>query len=481
MSNTIQSVDEVIQIFDKDIKSSAQSSEDIKQEDIPEQTEEELIANAFTGDKIKELLSSKGPTVQAILLKPDGCIQQVLYDSTPSKNHVAEILGSPPTIIGQYIDLDVIIVGERYDVSPTEHALNIHKLRYPFNDSVIHGNIFMYRFNQNCEMKDFTLEEYNEFINKSDEDIGKVFKPLINDNNEPIIEQEDDINEDEQYQFMRNVILNKLREEFPKKFGREPTEEELENYVSATMAMFSGNIAEQDDDYDDEEYIPEEDDDMKEIIAADEEEDIINDEQLLQDKKDIEIVQNENKLPLSDINEIDEEKLINSQEFEKELREAIENVKHIASIDKEKILAMAKEAYMNDTGEQVPNDIIADAFKMFSNDMDEEEEEDNDEVIDQSCIDDALAHVKNLGKIHRGEFIEKISNTFEELNGVKPSENEINKILSNIQNAFLDETMDEFMETNGNNNDNDAESDEDYNPNDDNEIEQIEEDKKIEF
>eukprot|EP01084_Bolivina_argentea_P291408 500834_1 len=333
MSNTIQSVDEVIQIFDKDIKSSAQSSEDIKQEDIPEQTEEELIANAFTGDKIKELLAAKGPTVSAILLKPNGSIEQILYDSTPSKNHVTEILGGPPTIIGQYVDLDVIVVGQRYNVSPTEHPLNTHKLRYPFNDSTIHGNIFLYRFNQDCVMEDFTIEEYNEFISKSNEDIGKVFTPKVLPQDiepEDDIDDIDDIDGDEEYQFMRTVILNKLRQEFPKKFGREPTEEELESYMEATMAMAagagfgtgggSGTLETLDEEYDeDEEYDPN-DDDEKQMIVDDEQEDIANQE-LEMDKKDIECVQNENKLPLIDND--NEEEIINSVEFEQELRDAI--------------------------------------------------------------------------------------------------------------------------------------------------------------
>ena len=71
-------------------------------EDMKEVDDGELIASAISGDKIKELLSSQGPTVKAVLLKSDGSAEQIMYDSTPSRNHVSEILGAPPSIIGLY-------------------------------------------------------------------------------------------------------------------------------------------------------------------------------------------------------------------------------------------------------------------------------------------------------------------------------------------------------------------------------------------
>ena len=61
---------------------------------------EEAIGNALSGDKIRELLSAQGPTVKAVLLKTDGSVEEVNYDSTPSKMHAAELLGAPPSIIG---------------------------------------------------------------------------------------------------------------------------------------------------------------------------------------------------------------------------------------------------------------------------------------------------------------------------------------------------------------------------------------------
>ena len=77
--------------------------EEEEMNEVKEIDNDELIADAISGDKIKELLTSQGPTVKAVLLKSDGTIEQILYDSTPSRNHVTEILGAPPSIIGIFL------------------------------------------------------------------------------------------------------------------------------------------------------------------------------------------------------------------------------------------------------------------------------------------------------------------------------------------------------------------------------------------
>eukprot|EP01083_Nonionella_stella_P192337 711073_1 len=106
-----------------------------EQKDIDDSTyEEAMIDNAMSGDKIKELLSAEGPTVKSVLLKKDVRLQEILYDSTHSKNHVSEILCAPTSIIGQYPDLYVIIVGPRSQEDAQEFELNTHKLIYPFNN-----------------------------------------------------------------------------------------------------------------------------------------------------------------------------------------------------------------------------------------------------------------------------------------------------------------------------------------------------------
>lgn len=125
---------------------------------------------------------------------------------------------------GQYIDLDLIVVGPRYVLKPTEFPVNEHKMRYPFNNDTFHGDIFLYRFDQNCVVQDFTLKEYQEFASKIAEDDGKVYQPPPQPEMDEIPEEEyeddDDAEAFDAQDFMREIIVNKVKAEFPQKFGR---------------------------------------------------------------------------------------------------------------------------------------------------------------------------------------------------------------------------------------------------------------------
>ena len=56
------------------------------------------------------------------------------------------------------------MVGPRYQESQTQFKLNKHKLRFPFNDATFYGDIFLYRFNQECVCVDFTADEYKGIL-----------------------------------------------------------------------------------------------------------------------------------------------------------------------------------------------------------------------------------------------------------------------------------------------------------------------------
>eukprot|EP00486_Rosalina_sp_Unknown_P000602 CAMPEP_0201568990 /NCGR_PEP_ID=MMETSP0190_2-20130828/10412_1 /ASSEMBLY_ACC=CAM_ASM_000263 /TAXON_ID=37353 /ORGANISM="Rosalina sp." /LENGTH=644 /DNA_ID=CAMNT_0047990807 /DNA_START=80 /DNA_END=2014 /DNA_ORIENTATION=- len=477
-------------------------------EDMKEMDDGEVMAsisNAISGDKIKELLSSQGPTVKAVLLKSDGSVEEISYDSTPSRNHVSEILGAPPSIIGQYPDLDVIVVGPRYQEPQTEFKLNKHKLRFPFNNSTFYGDVFLYKFNQDCVCVDFTADQYKAFAAKSHEDIGKVFEPLISDDQDV---QDDDEYDEEEYNeedaqyaedFMREIIMNKVKKEYPEKFGREPTEQELEDMVNATLSMFAGGIQEEDDEeYVDEEYQDEEDaeydpNDDQHQAMNDEICDIPNDDELKTEKQDIEQALEEEAEPLKDVLDEDEEKLVNSEHFENELVAAIEMVQNIAKFDKEKILTMTRELYKTETGMEPTNEMMDDALKLFTmdnqDDVDENVDDDQEEETHEADIDGeefkkememALENVRKLGSAHQQEFVNQICKTYTELNGVEPTEEQISGIFGRIKEKLADEARDQFLEDNGNDNDQEDENDDDYVPNEQ-DVKQVEDDKKMDL
>jgi len=236
----------------------------------------------------------------------------------------------------------------------------------------------------------------------------------------------------------------------------------------------------EDDEDDDEEYDPTTDHQQQ---MRDEIEDRVSDEQLENDRTDIEQTIAESNAPLKEVSDADEQKMVNSAEFEDELRAAIANVQQIAKIDKQQLLAMTKELYTNDTGMEPTQEMLAAAFELFSlnpdgdQDCDEDggkqaEEEDQEEEEEETTaaaaetaefaqeMESALQHVRNLGRQHRSEFVQQISNTYTELNGVEPSEQQIDAILNRIQLKFEDEAMQEFLDDNVEEND-----DEEYTPN----------------
>ena len=67
------------------------------------------------------------------------------------------ILKGPGTFIGQYTDIDVVVMKCR----ESEYLMiNQNKLPSPFEHEEVLGPILLVRMNQNSEPEDFTLEEF---------------------------------------------------------------------------------------------------------------------------------------------------------------------------------------------------------------------------------------------------------------------------------------------------------------------------------
>eukprot|EP00483_Globobulimina_turgida_P001153 UN01155 len=154
---------------------------------------------------------------------------------------------------------------------------------------------------------------------------------------------------------------------------------------------------------------------------------------------------------------------------------------------------MARQEYINDTGEEPTQQMVAAAFKMFAIDEDEEENEAeneeksadieaaedaelNAEVFEKE-FGEALETVRELGQTHQKSLVDKICQTFGELHGKEPTTEEMCGIFARIQSKLAEEAMEDFIEKN--NASDDVENDSDYEPNEE-ELQQVEEDKKIE-
>jgi hypothetical protein len=326
------------------------------------------LTSYMGGSQIEKIMNSDGPTVKAVLLKADGSSVQIDYDTTPRKHQVKEILGADPTIIGEWHEIQVILVKGR--IESLNVPVNEHKLRWPFHVEEVRGDILLYRVDESATPIDFTLEEYKAWAARAGaEDTQKA--EAFEKAQEEQQSAEDDDDDKEMLQMdesvMRAQVHNMVRRQFAVKFGREPTEEELETFSQAVLNQFFGSPAEEDNDPD---YVPEEDE------AGDSEEDD-DDEQF--DANIDKDASSGDEAP-ADNNDINTD----DASFAAEFASALDGVRALAVADRQKILEKAKAEYEAETGEIADEDTLNQAFNLLkvkllpSGRIEEEEDESKD-------------------------------------------------------------------------------------------------------
>jgi len=97
---------------------------------------------------------------KAILIHENvGNIREIDIDITPHKNEVFTLLEGRQTFIGQWPDIDVVIM------KPEDGKLkNANTLPNPFDVEDVYGKILLVRMDENSDPQDFTLEEYESFL-----------------------------------------------------------------------------------------------------------------------------------------------------------------------------------------------------------------------------------------------------------------------------------------------------------------------------
>ena len=91
-----------------------------------------------------------------------GDIQEI---ETPLQKDLYMILKGPGTFIGQYEDLNVVVMKCRE--SPFELEVNQNKLPGPLENEEVRGPILLVRMNEFSEPEDFSLQEFKDFTHKS--------------------------------------------------------------------------------------------------------------------------------------------------------------------------------------------------------------------------------------------------------------------------------------------------------------------------
>ncbi len=98
-------------------------------------------------------------TKAILILEKEGHIQEIDLDIAPHKNEIFNLLEGRQTFIGQWPEIDVVIM------KPEDGKLkNENTLPNPFDVEDVYGKILLVRMDENSEPQDFTLEEYNSFL-----------------------------------------------------------------------------------------------------------------------------------------------------------------------------------------------------------------------------------------------------------------------------------------------------------------------------
>jgi hypothetical protein len=100
-------------------------------------------------------------TLAVLIREQYGDITQIELDIDPRKNEIFILLSGRPTFIGQWPDLDVVIMKPEYGGSP-----NNNRLPPPFDTEDVLGSILLVRMDENSDPRDFTLEEYLNFVRR---------------------------------------------------------------------------------------------------------------------------------------------------------------------------------------------------------------------------------------------------------------------------------------------------------------------------
>lgn len=96
--------------------------------------------------------------IRAVLI--ENKIKEILLDI--NKIHV--IIRGRPTFIGQWPDIDVVII----KAEECDEYVNPNKLLPPFENEVVEGPILLVRMDENSEPRDFTLSEYEDLLRRNE-------------------------------------------------------------------------------------------------------------------------------------------------------------------------------------------------------------------------------------------------------------------------------------------------------------------------
>ena len=100
-----------------------------------------------------------------LISEEDGNISDVIINIHRTSNDLFRVLKGTGTFIGQWPDINVVIMKCRESMFDLIENRNI--LPEPFDKETIIGPVLLVRMDENSEPQDFTLQEYLDFLGRN--------------------------------------------------------------------------------------------------------------------------------------------------------------------------------------------------------------------------------------------------------------------------------------------------------------------------
>lgn len=174
------------------------------------------------------MMKESGPVVRALLLKADGSVVEVNYDSTPRNDHISTILGGSPTIVGELPGkLDGVILTKKYSPDPKVDLPNQHSILAQYG--LVLGDVFLTRLDENIQPQHFGVQEWDAYMSSKDDASLPETVPELKDGDSQVDNQEVYHEEDEEEELdpENNIMDSVVRAYMAKNGGAIPTVEQV--------------------------------------------------------------------------------------------------------------------------------------------------------------------------------------------------------------------------------------------------------------
>ena len=210
------------------------------------------LAKALDGEAIAKVMSTEGPIVECVLIPESGEAKEIKVDMTPKKDQCATLLGGKVTFLGQYPEIDTVVMVRR---DQQQGEQNKCVLPSPFDRKMATGAILLCRMDESSEPVPLPLEEWRAFAeerkknplpedryhddDEDDEEEEEEEEEAEDDGDEAAAEEAgedeeaefvDDDEDDEDEDFFV-AVLDVVAADFEEAQGRAPTQEELQEIM----------------------------------------------------------------------------------------------------------------------------------------------------------------------------------------------------------------------------------------------------------